>query len=126
MRRYLTILGVVCILFACSIPAFAEDGTSTLTSLFGGDAYRQADAMWCVLSLGEHMPVPEGIDTGVSGPLFDRAVAEGMLYIPGAFCFPREGTAPRTNLLRLSFGVPHCDAIRHGVEALSRAIRQVC
>jgi 2-aminoadipate transaminase len=69
--------------------------------------------------------LPEGIDTGVNGPLFDRAVAEGMLYIPGEFCYPREGAALRKNMLRLSFGVPHCEAIRRGVEALGRAIRQV-
>jgi 2-aminoadipate transaminase len=69
--------------------------------------------------------LPEAIDTGVSGPLFDRAIAEGVLYIPGEYCYPREGATPRNNMLRLSFGVPQCDAIRRGVEALGRAIRQV-
>ncbi|MBN2579949.1 MAG: PLP-dependent aminotransferase family protein [Pirellulales bacterium] len=69
--------------------------------------------------------LPESIDTGVAGPLFDRAITEGVLYIPGEFCYPSEGAAPQKNMLRLSFGVPHCDAIRRGVQSLGRAIRQI-
>ncbi len=69
--------------------------------------------------------LPEGIDTGLSGPLFDRAVAEGVLYVPGEYCYPPEGRPPRKNMLRLSFGIPSCESIRRGVEALGRAIRQV-
>jgi hypothetical protein len=33
--------------------------------------------------------MPEGIDAGFDGPLFRRAAAEGVLYVPGAPCFPR-------------------------------------
>ncbi|MGQ9574505.1 MAG: aminotransferase-like domain-containing protein [Thermoguttaceae bacterium] len=69
--------------------------------------------------------LPEGIDTGVSGPLFDRAVQEGVLYVPGAVCYPGEGPTVPANMLRLSFGIPSCEAIRRGIEALGRAIRQV-
>jgi 2-aminoadipate transaminase len=71
------------------------------------------------------LAVPEHIETGVSGKLFDQAVREGMLYVPGEFCYPLEGsTAPR-NMIRLSFGVPSCGEIRRGIEALARAIRRV-
>jgi len=69
--------------------------------------------------------LPEGVDTGVSGPLFDRAANEGVLYVPGAVCYPAEGGVIPGNMLRLSFGIPSCAAIRRGVEALARAIRQV-
>jgi 2-aminoadipate transaminase len=69
--------------------------------------------------------LPETIDTGLGGPLFQRAVAEGTLYVPGECCYPAQGRAPRGNMLRLSFGVPTCDEIRRGVEALGRAIRSV-
>jgi 2-aminoadipate transaminase len=69
--------------------------------------------------------LPEAIDTGLSGPLFDRAVAEGVLYVPGEYCYPKLGRAPRKNMIRLSFGIQSCQGIRRGVEALSRAIRQV-
>ena len=34
--------------------------------------------------------LPEPIDTGVEGPLFPRAVAEGA-YVPGECCYPQEG-----------------------------------
>jgi 2-aminoadipate transaminase len=69
--------------------------------------------------------LPEGLDTGVAGPLFDRAVEEGVLYVPGAACYPAEGCPVPANMLRLSFGIPSCAAIRRGVEALAMAIRQV-
>ena len=37
--------------------------------------------------------LPEEIDAGVNGPLFDRAVKEGVLYVPGEYCYPPEGAA---------------------------------
>jgi 2-aminoadipate transaminase len=69
--------------------------------------------------------LPEHIDSGLDGPLFDRAVAEGVLYVPGEYCYPHDGQPPRKNMLRLSFGIPSCESIRRGIEALGRAIRQV-
>jgi 2-aminoadipate transaminase len=70
------------------------------------------------------LTLPEEIDTGVAGPLFDRAVAEGMLYVPGKYCYPAEGCGQPDNRLRLSFGCQSSDGLRRGVEALARAIRQ--
>ncbi len=81
--------------------------------------------------------LPEEIDTGLSGPLFNRAVGEGVLYVPGEYCyskdaFPSAGHRtcppdgrPRKNMIRLSFGIQSCRSIRRGIEALARAIRQV-
>jgi 2-aminoadipate transaminase len=69
--------------------------------------------------------LPEAIDTGLSGPLFDRAVQEGVLYVPGEYCYPKDGLPPKKNRIRLSFGIQSCPSIRRGIEALSRAIRQV-
>jgi 2-aminoadipate transaminase len=67
--------------------------------------------------------LPEGIDTGFSGPLFNRAVAEGVLYVPGEYCYPAEGLPRPKNTLRLSFGSQPSRQLRRGVEALARAIR---
>lgn len=69
--------------------------------------------------------LPEGIDAGPNRrqKLFERAIAEGVLYVPGEFCFPAEGVEPRPGTMRLSFGVQSCERIRHGVAALARAIR---
>jgi 2-aminoadipate transaminase len=69
--------------------------------------------------------LPEQVDTGPEGPLFDIAVREGVLYVPGQFCYPREGEPVRKNTIRLSFGVQSCQGIRLGMEALARAIGQL-
>ncbi len=69
--------------------------------------------------------LPPGVDTGLTGGLFDRAVNEGVLYVPGQYCYPPGGQRPRKNMIRLSFGIQSCQTIRQGIEALARAIRQV-
>jgi 2-aminoadipate transaminase len=66
--------------------------------------------------------LPEEVDTSLSGPLFDRAIQEGVLYVPGDYCYPDR---PPRNMLRLSFGSPSPAEIRRGVAALARAIAQV-
>lgn len=69
--------------------------------------------------------LPPEIDAGPGGKLFELAVAEGVLYVPGEFCFPAEGDAVRRNTMRLSFGVQSCERIEHGMAALARAIARV-
>ncbi len=71
------------------------------------------------------LSVPDGLDTSHGGRLFERAVAEGVLYVPGDHCHPSEYKNIPTNTLRLSFGVPPCDEIRRGIAALGRALKQV-
>jgi len=66
--------------------------------------------------------MPTGLDTGPEGPLFRRAIQEGMLYVPGQYCFPGEGEPVQLNTMRLSFGVQTIARIRQGMQALSRAI----
>jgi len=70
------------------------------------------------------LELPEQLDAGPGGPLFDLAVRQGVLYVPGEYCFPSEGEPVRKNTLRLSFGVQPCDKIRDGMAALGRAIRE--
>ncbi|KKK47918.1 hypothetical protein LCGC14_3150350, partial [marine sediment metagenome] len=55
--------------------------------------------------------LPESIDTGLSGPLFDRAIEQGVLYVPGEYCYPNGDQAPAKNMVRLSFGIPSCEEI---------------
>jgi hypothetical protein len=57
MRRYLTILGVVCILFACSTPVFAEEGMDEAMEE-GADSGMGADD-----TPGMDVSADEGMDT---------------------------------------------------------------
>ena len=70
--------------------------------------------------------LPAGISTGPDGPLFDTALQEGVLYVPGEYCYPNMGEPIRPNTMRLSFGVQTPEKIAQGVAALARAVRQVC
>ena len=67
--------------------------------------------------------LPAAIDTGVDGPLFRRAAADGMLYVPGECCYPLEGCPRRRNTLRLSFGVPSIEDIQRGIKTLAGAVK---
>lgn len=66
--------------------------------------------------------LPEHIDTGPQGQLFNVALEEGVLYVPGEFFFPSEGEPRQTNCLRLSFGVQTPAGITAGMRALGRAL----
>ena len=105
-------------------PAFAADAILEAADTFlahieGVQWVRPTGGLYVWLRL------PEGIDTGLSGPLFDRAVAEGVLYVPGEYCYPSEGRPVPKNVVRLSFGIQSCESIHKGMEALGRAVHQV-
>jgi 2-aminoadipate transaminase len=69
--------------------------------------------------------LPADIATGPDGSLFDTALREGVLYVPGEYCYPALGEPIQPNTMRLSFGVQTPEKIRQGVAALARAVRQV-
>ena len=71
------------------------------------------------------LTLPPGVDAGPQGQLFDLALEEGMLYVPGQFCFPAEGEVVQRNTIRLSFGVQPAERIREGIEKLAIALRRV-
>jgi 2-aminoadipate transaminase len=100
------------------VDAIAQASEEFLSPIEGVQWVRPSGGLYLWLCL------PEGLDTDFSGPLFDRAVAEGMLYVPGKYCYPAEGQPRPDNRLRLSFGCQSRDGLRRGVEALGRAIRQ--
>ena len=68
--------------------------------------------------------LPEEIPTGPGTRLEQAAIDEGVLYVPGQYCFPEEGEPIRANTMRLSFGVPTVENIGRGISALARAIRR--
>ncbi len=68
------------------------------------------------------LQLPEEWDTGVEGPLFQSAVEEGVVYVPGEYCFPEEGEPPRRCCLRVSFAMPDDVSLEKGMARLARAI----
>ncbi len=71
------------------------------------------------------MQLPEEISASPDGQLFDAAIREGVLYVPGEYCYPAKGEPVRPNTLRLSFGVQTPAGIAAGIASLARAVRQV-
>jgi 2-aminoadipate transaminase len=69
--------------------------------------------------------MPQHVDTGTDGELFRRALDAGVIYVPGRYCYPDEGEAPRDNMIRLSFGVQSPANIHRGIEKLAAAVRSM-
>ena len=99
--------------------AMLEAAETFLSSLAGVSWNSPAGGLYLWAS------VPEPIQTGPDGPLFAAAIEEGVLYVPGQFCFPHDGESVRSNTMRLSFGVQSCPRIQEGIQALARAIDAV-
>ena len=71
------------------------------------------------------LTLPEGIDTGFGGSLFQRCLEGGVLYVPGNCCFAEEpGVEAPRNHMRLSFGVPSVEENRLGIQRLSQAVHE--
>ncbi len=71
------------------------------------------------------MQLPDAVSASPRSPLFEAAIREGVLYVPGEYCYPTRGEPVCKNTVRLSFGVQTPEKIREGVASLARAVRQV-
>ncbi|MEM9416112.1 MAG: PLP-dependent aminotransferase family protein [Planctomycetota bacterium] len=72
------------------------------------------------------LTLPESIDTTQAGSLFESALAERVLFLPGVYCYPIDPIrTPPTNTIRLAVGVPTVEQIREGIARLARAIRSL-
>lgn len=71
------------------------------------------------------LTLPPHVDAGPNGTLVNRAVAEGVIYVPGEFAhIPDEfGGSPRNNEIRLCFGIATEEQIAEGVRRLRAACR---
>ncbi|MHC4983800.1 MAG: aminotransferase-like domain-containing protein [Planctomycetota bacterium] len=72
------------------------------------------------------LTLPAHIDTNAGSPLFDRCLKEGMMYVPGEYCYGPDPTRKKpTNEMRLSYGVAEPQKIREGIKRLARALKAV-
>jgi len=69
------------------------------------------------------LELPEGLSADTGGRLFEAALEQGVLYVPGSYCYPASGSPVRRNTLRLSFGVQSPQRITEGIAALGSAVR---
>ncbi|HEY4313263.1 MAG TPA: PLP-dependent aminotransferase family protein [Pirellulales bacterium] len=70
------------------------------------------------------LKLPDDVEAGPSGALFDHAVEEGVLYVPGEYFYPDPQRHGATNMIRLCYAVQSVERIRRGIEALARALRK--
>jgi 2-aminoadipate transaminase len=69
---------------------------------------------------------PPEVETGPDSRLLEAALKQGVLYVPGVFCYVKDehGRAPNHEA-RLSFGVATPEQIREAIRRLARALRDV-
>jgi 2-aminoadipate transaminase len=68
--------------------------------------------------------LPEEIEAGPSGTLFDHAMEEGVLYVPGEYFYCEPARYGGASTIRLCYAVQPIERIARGIEALARAIRK--
>lgn len=68
------------------------------------------------------LKLPEQVDASEGGALWNAALENGVLYVPGHHCFPEYGTPVARNSMRLSFGVQNEAGIRAGIRKLAQAL----
>ncbi|MFO0920880.1 MAG: PLP-dependent aminotransferase family protein [Pirellulales bacterium] len=69
--------------------------------------------------------MPPTLPAGVGTPLYQAAIDQGVLYVPGEYCFPDEGTSKHFSSMRLTFGVQSPERIRQGVRLLGDAMQSL-
>ncbi|MBM3993420.1 MAG: PLP-dependent aminotransferase family protein [Planctomycetes bacterium] len=67
---------------------------------------------------------PPEIETGPGSRFMEAALREGVLYVPGAFCYAKGGPVPNHEA-RLCYGDASHDELREAVRRLGKAAREV-
>lgn len=84
----------------------------------------QADVWSAEGGLYYWVRLPRKCKTGLRSKLFQHALRENVLYVPGALCYADDPTRPKSNHeMRLSFGGAKDAEIRAGIERLGAALR---
>ena len=68
------------------------------------------------------LTLPTSCPAGPDGELWKQALAKGVLYVPGQYCYPSEGHPVATNTVRLTFGVQPPERLREGIRLFAEAV----
>ncbi len=71
------------------------------------------------------LTLPEIIDSAFDKPLYQATKQAGAMYVPGHYCFPKQGEPVQHNTIRLSFGQQTPAKIAEGVNCLATAVNSV-
>ncbi|MEZ6143514.1 MAG: PLP-dependent aminotransferase family protein [Zavarzinella sp.] len=71
------------------------------------------------------LTLPENVPTSANSEFMDAAVAEGVIYIPGEFCYYSPDNSQPKHEIRLSFGAAQPNQIRAGIARLRKAYDRV-
>ena len=71
--------------------------------------------------------LPASIDTSRKGPLYAKCLQNGVLYVPGAYCFHPDSSAEHcpSHHVRLSFGQVSLEDVEPGIARLAAAIKEM-
>ncbi|HEY0007330.1 MAG TPA: PLP-dependent aminotransferase family protein [Tepidisphaeraceae bacterium] len=69
------------------------------------------------------LSLPKNVDTSRNGGMFDECLRQGILYVPGEYCFqPDEAGHIPQNHMRLCYAVVPIEQIEPGIERLAAVI----
>jgi 2-aminoadipate transaminase len=69
--------------------------------------------------------LPKGISAGVESKIFQAALKNDVLYVPGELCYAEDSSRRKpTNEMRISFGNASAEDIRAGIARLGAVLRK--
>jgi len=70
--------------------------------------------------------LPEGISTGMKSKVFQTALKNGVLYVPGEICYAADPSRRKPDHeMRISFGSAGEENIREGIARLGKVLKEI-
>ena len=106
--------------------AYRAKRDTLLTALEQEFPPAQSPVRWTIPEGGLYvwLRCPPEIETGPGSRFMQACLCEGVLYVPGSFCYEKGEKAPNTEA-RLCYGVASHEQLREAVRRLAKAAREV-
>ena len=106
--------------------AYRAKRDTLLTALAEEFPPAQSPVRWTIPEGGLYvwLRCPPEIETGPGSRFMQACLREGVLYVPGSFCYAKGENAPNTEA-RLCYGVASHEQLREAVRRLGKAAREV-